>query len=62
MPKQDETTIAKKRMNPLERLQNIKEDCFLSSAVVTVNKDKSVKIAFNDRKLNSSCIKKRLQS
>ena len=43
----------------LERLETIEEDCFVSPVVITVKKDKSVKIALDTRKLNDSCIKKR---
>ena len=43
----------------LERLETIEEDCFVSPIATTVKKDKSVKIAMDDRKLNESCIKKR---
>ena len=43
----------------LERLETIEEDCFVSPVVITVKKDKTVKIALDARKLNDSCIKKR---
>ena len=43
----------------LERLETIEEDSFVSPVVITVKKDKSVKIALDARKLNDSCIKKR---
>ena len=43
----------------LERLETIEEDCFVSPVVITVKKDKTVKIALDARKLNESCIKKR---
>ena len=43
----------------LEKLETIEEDCFVSPKVITVKKDKSVKIALDARKLNDSCIKKR---
>ena len=43
----------------LERLETIEEDCFVSSVVITVKKDKTVKIALDARKLNDSCMKKR---
>ena len=42
----------------LERLETIEEDCFVSP-VITVKKDKTVKIALDARKLNDSCVKKR---
>ena len=41
----------------LERLETIEEDCFVSPVVITVKKDKSVKIALDARKLNESCKK-----
>ena len=43
----------------LERLETIEEDCFVSPVVITVKKDKTVKIAPDARKLNDSCVKKR---
>ena len=43
----------------LERLETIKEDCFVSPVVITVKKDKTVKIALEARKLNECCVKKR---
>ena len=43
----------------LQRLETIEEDCFVSPVVITVKKDKTVKIALAARKLNDSCIKKR---
>ena len=33
------------------------EDCFVSPVVITVKKDKLIKIALYSRKLNDSCIK-----
>ena len=45
----------------LERLETIEEGCFVSSVVITVKKDKTVKIALDARKLNKSCVKKRPQ-
>ena len=41
-----------------DRLETIEEDCFVSLVVVTAMKDKSVKIAFDARKLNECCVKK----
>ena len=43
----------------LERLETIEEDCFVSPVVITVKKDKTVKITLYARKLNESCVKKR---
>ena len=43
----------------LERLKTIEEDCFVSPVVITVKKDKTVKIALDARKLNDGCVKKR---
>ena len=48
-----------KESGHLERLETIEEDCFVSPVVITVKKDKSVKIALDARKLNDSCIMKR---
>ena len=41
----------------LERLETNEEDCFVSPVVITVEKDKAVKIALDARKLNDSCVK-----
>ena len=43
----------------LERLETVEEDCFASPVVITVKKDKTVKVALDARKLNGSCLKKR---
>ena len=45
----------------LERATEITEDCFVSPAVITVKKDKSIKIALDSRKLNEATIKKKTQ-
>ena len=43
----------------LEQLETVEEDCFVSPLVITVKKEKTVKIALDARKLNDSCVKKR---
>ena len=43
----------------IEKLEEVPEDTFISPAVITVKKDKSVKIALDSRKLNECCIKRR---
>ena len=45
----------------LERATEITEDCFVSPAVITVKKDKSIKIALDSRKLNEATIKRKAQ-
>ena len=45
----------------LERATEITEDCFVSPAVITVKKDKSIKIALDSRKLNEATNKKKAQ-
>ena len=45
----------------LERATEINEDCFVSPAVITVKKDKSIKIALDSRKLNEATIKRKAQ-
>ena len=42
----------------LERLETIEEGCFVSPVVITVKKDKTVKIALDAHKPNDSCMKK----
>ena len=43
------------------KANNIDENCFVSPAVITVKKDKSVKIALDSRKLNETRIKRKTQ-
>ena len=43
----------------LETINDGDEDCFVSPVLITVKSDKSVKIAFDSRKLNDSFIKTR---
>ena len=43
----------------LGRLETIEEDCFVSLVLITLKKEKTVKIALDARKLNESCVKKR---
>ena len=45
----------------LEKATGINEDCFVSPAVITVKKDKSIKIALDSRKLNDVSIKRKAQ-
>ena len=43
----------------LEKADGTTENCFTSPAVITIKKDKSVKIALDSGKLNESCIKRK---
>ena len=45
----------------LEKATGIDETCFVSPAVITIKKDKSVKIALDSRKLNDITIKRKAQ-
>ena len=45
----------------IERATNIDENCFVSPAVITVKKDKTVKIALDSRKLNEKTVKRNAQ-
>ena len=45
----------------IEKANNIDENCFVSPAVITVKKDKSVKIALDSRKLNEITVKRKAQ-
>ena len=45
----------------LEKATEITEDCFVSPAVITVKKDKSMKIALDSRKSNKATIKRKTQ-
>ena len=42
----------------LERFETNEEDCFVLPVVITVKKDKTVKIAMDARKLHESCVEK----
>ena len=42
-----------------EKTNNTTENCFVSPAVITIKKDKSVKIALDSRKLNEACVKRK---
>ena len=43
----------------IEKANNIDENCFVSPAVITVKKDKSIKIALDSRKFNEITIKRK---
>ena len=43
----------------LEKIQKVQENCSVSPVVLTVEKDKSVKMELESRKLNNSCIEKK---
>ena len=43
----------------LEKSNKTTENCFISPAVITIKKDKSVKIALDSRKLNEACVKRK---
>ena len=45
----------------VEKVTEITEDCFVSPAVITVKKDKSVKIALDSRKLDEITVKRKAQ-
>ena len=45
----------------IEKANNVDKNCFVSPAVITVKKDKSVKIALDSRKLNKITIKRKAQ-
>ena len=45
----------------IEKANNIDENCFVSPAVITVKKDKSIKIALDSRKLNEITVKRKAQ-
>ena len=45
----------------LERATELTEECFEIPAVITVKKDKSVKIALDSRKLNDVTVKRKAQ-
>ena len=50
-----------KKNGHIERATDIDENCFVSPAVITVKKDKTVKIALDSRKLNEITVKRKAQ-
>ena len=59
---QDQVALELKRLikhGYLERATEITEDCFVSPSVITVKKDKSIKIALDSRKLNEVTMKRK---
>ena len=54
---QELETLIKK--GHLEKADKTTENCFISPAVITNKKDKSVKIALDARKLNEACVKRK---
>ena len=49
------------KQGQIEKANNIDENCFVSPAVITVKKDKSVEIALDSRKLNEITVKRKAQ-
>ena len=43
----------------LEKADKTTENCFISPAVITIKKDKSVKLALDSRELNEACVKRK---
>ena len=61
---QDQVTQELKRLinyGYVERATEITEDCFVSPAMITVKKDKLVKIALDSRKLDEITVKRKAQ-
>ena len=50
-----------KKNGHIERATNIDENCFVSPAVITVKKDKTVKIALDSRQINEITVKRKAQ-
>ena len=44
----------------LEKADNTTENCFISPDVITIKKDKSVKLALDSRKVNEACMKRKV--
>ena len=49
------------RQGHIEQANNIDENCFVSQAVISVKKDKPIKIALDSRKLNEITVKRKAQ-
>ena len=43
----------------LEKADKLTENCFISPAVITIKKNKSVKLAFDSRKPTKACVKRK---
>ena len=43
----------------LEKADKSTENCFISPAIITIRKDKSVKIALDSRNLNEACVERK---
>ena len=56
IPRELEKLIAK---GQLEKADKTTKNCFVSPAVITIKKDKLVKIALDSQKLNEGCIKRK---
>ena len=50
-----------KKQGHIEKAKDIDENCVVSPAVITIKKDKSVKIALDSRKLNEVTVKRKAQ-
>ena len=50
-----------KKIGHIERVTNIDENCFVSPSVITIKKDKTVKIALDSRKLKEITVKRKAQ-
>ena len=50
-----------KKQGHIEKAKDIDKNCFVSPAVITIKKDKSVKIALDSRKLNELTLKRKAQ-
>ena len=48
-----------KKTGHWEKADKTTENCFISPAVITIKKEKSVKIALDSRKLNDACVKRK---
>ena len=49
------------KQNHVKKGKNTDENCFASTAVITVKKDKSLKIALDSQKLNEITMKRKAQ-
>ena len=56
-----EKEIEKLKKGHIEKAKDIDENCFVSPAVISIKKDKSVKIALDSRKLNAIIVKRKAQ-
>ena len=60
-PAVEKETEKLKSQGHIEKVKNLDEKCFVSPTVITIEKDRSVKVALDSRKLNKIAVKRQVQ-